>query len=801
MKNRNTVMLAALIALTLLLWLFVTLGTAAPQAIYEVNSSGDDADSSPGDGNCIAAKRECTLHAAIEEANLDGVASTIVFSNKMEISYPSLPALTEAGTTIDAANQWDGIWPNGRPGVKIIRPGYLDGILDIKADSIIVRGIEFVGAGGVGVNISGGSFSKIGGTAAGQRNVFLAGTGVNIQTTGFNHTVAGNYFGTWDGNNPVPSNIGIEIRTDGNFIEDNLIGSHTNAGIFIWGGNYNQIRRNIIGADKLKNSPLPNAIGLRMDSADLNIVGPSNTISGNTGPGIEMKRSDQNSFYGNDIGNGFTFGNGGDGLYVHTSNNNQLGLYPGNSIVRNGGHGIYITASDGNTIRHNSIGGNGLDGIFIDSGKETVIGGTDPTEINVLTGNGANGIHLSGSGTISSVVSGNEIGFSQSAFNAGNAQHGILIAGGSSSNKIGGLDTGAGNRIGFNDWSGIYLTGQDTQNNVVEGNIIGAPVNWGWEAPNGHHGISLYDGTHNNWIGWGNTIVASGWSGVGISNSHDNIVWFNRIGSDGADVKWGNTYYGVHIAGGANNVILFNDIAYSGVNDNRAGVRVEGAAATFNTINTNSIHDNGGVGIELLSGGNMSLGAPSISQASCQGPVSGSSCPGCKVELFSDTAEEGKIFEAAVTADAASGAFIWNGTPNGPNVTATSTDGLGNTSPFSTPASLEICNSAPSAAFKVTPPEGPLSTVFQFDASTSSDVEDSPSALDVRWDWEDDGTFDTNWSKNKTAEHQFNAGGLYTTRLEVRDSGDLIDAATNQIHVTEPTAASYRSFVPAMFIP
>ena len=84
-----------------------------------------------------------------------------------------------------------------------------------------MRGIEFLSGSGVGVHIGGsGSFNTIGGTGTGQRNVFVAGTGVQIQSNGFGNIVAGNYFGTWDGENSFPSDIGIFMRSDGNVIEN-----------------------------------------------------------------------------------------------------------------------------------------------------------------------------------------------------------------------------------------------------------------------------------------------------------------------------------------------------------------------------------------------------------------------------------------------------------------------------------------------------------------------------------------------------------------------------------------------------
>jgi PKD repeat protein len=92
-------------------------------------------------------------------------------------------------------------------------------------------------------------------------------------------------------------------------------------------------------------------------------------------------------------------------------------------------------------------------------------------------------------------------------------------------------------------------------------------------------------------------------------------------------------------------------------------------------------------------------------------------------------------------------------------------------------------NTAPNAAFTVNPTGGDTHTVFQFNASGSSDAEDVPSALEVRWDWENDGTWDTGWRTAKTASHTYSSSGAYTVRLRVRDTGGLTDSATRQVIV------------------
>src|SRR5256712_13431358 len=69
-------------------------------------------------------------------------------------------------------------------------------------------------------------------------------------------------------------------------------------------------------------------------------------------------------------------------------------------------------------------------------------------------------------------------------------------------------------------------------------------------------------------------------------------------------------------------------------------------------------------------------------------------------------------------------------------------------------------NTPPYANFSWTPASGDTSTVFVF-TSTSFDSQDPPNLLQVRWDWESDGVWDTAWSNDAMAPHQFAAPGTY----------------------------------------
>ncbi len=74
----------------------------------------------------------------------------------------------------------------------------------------------------------------------------------------------------------------------------------------------------------------------------------------------------------------------------------------------------------------------------------------------------------------------------------------------------------------------------------------------------------------------------------------------------------------------------------------------------------------------------------------------------------------------------------------------------------------------PAARFVTSPTWPKGNTTVTFDGSSSSS--DIPNAtLQYRWDWTDDGTWDTNWSTTPTATHVYGASGLHTAALQVQD--------------------------------
>ena len=79
-----------------------------------------------------------------------------------------------------------------------------------------------------------------------------------------------------------------------------------------------------------------------------------------------------------------------------------------------------------------------------------------------------------------------------------------------------------------------------------------------------------------------------------------------------------------------------------------------------------------------------------------------------------------------------------------------------------------------------------FNTIFTFDASGSSDLEDESSNLLYIWDWNDDGNWDTDTLSTMTATHRFTIAGSYTVRLKVIDTGHLTDEVTRNVLVESP---------------
>jgi hypothetical protein len=440
---------------------------------------------------------------------------------------------------------------------------------------------------------------------------------------------------------------------DGPLGRGNLVSGNGDIGILISGTGTmnNTVMGNLVGTDLSGASPLSNTYGIKVGyGAASNTVGgqiPSeaNIASGNEQCGILLHaNATDNRIMGNlvgtDISGTSAVGNGWNGVCIwNASTGNQIGgdqPGEGNLISGNYDNGISISDSDvtSNSVIGNFVGTdisgmaalpNGSNGIAIFEGaSDNIVGGSTPAERNLISGNAGDGVAIFRAGTSGNQILGNYIGTDVTGQISMSNACGVGIFDGASDNIVGGVDAGQANLISGNRWDGIWIYNAGTKDNHVAGNFIGTDSGGVDPLPNAQHGVCISDGAQRMTIGPGNTI------------------------------------------------------AY-----NQRGVRIVGADTLSNTITANSIFSNTGRGVSLASGGNGGIVSPTIETARSM-DASGTGPPNAIIELFSDAGDEGRFYEDTVTTTG-TGEWALSGSFRGPYLTATATDPAGNTSEFSEP--------------------------------------------------------------------------------------------------------------------
>ena len=106
-------------------------------------------------------------------------------------------------------------------------------------------------------------------------------------------------------------------------------------------------------------------------------------------------------------------------------------------------------------------------------------------------------------------------------------------------------------------------------------------------------------------------------------------------------------------------------------------------------------------------------------------------------------------------------------------------------------------NKPPTALINISPSSGiTTSTNVQFSDLSSIDDNTSQSNLVGRWDWEDDGNFDTGYSPLGYEYHTYLNPGTYIAKLEIKDEGGLTGTATRTISVSNSSVFNYSKFSP-----
>jgi hypothetical protein len=269
---------------------------------------------------------------------------------------------------------------------------------------------------------------------------------------------------------------------------------------------------------------------------------------------------------------------------------------------------------------------------------------------------------------------------------------GVALFGGAQNNMIGGDRSigagplGQGNLISGNGSFGLGLWDAGTSFNTIRGNYIGTDLRGATAWGSRRDGIHSNGANHNLVV---DNLIGGHGTGVYLCCVKDgyNTVTGNYIGTDARGMtNVGNQWAGIAVDRSGHNMIgPANVVAHNG----GPGIAVYAPDSLCNNITQNSIHDNGSMGIDLWDGGNTELAAPFIFDFDLgTGTVTGVTCANCAVEIFSDSRDEGGVYEGQTTADGA-GAFTFNKGASfaGPHLTATTTDADGNTSEFSVPTS------------------------------------------------------------------------------------------------------------------
>ncbi|MCK4783240.1 MAG: right-handed parallel beta-helix repeat-containing protein [Desulfobacteraceae bacterium] len=350
-----------------------------------------------------------------------------------------------------------------------------------------------------------------------------------------------------------------------------------------------------------------------------------------------------------------------------------------------------------------------------------------------------------------------------------NTQHGIALEWWSNENTI------TGNTLTNNDDSGIFL--ELSNNNNISGNRIFE--NGDKPVPQAH--------------------------GVYLKHSSNNNISGNEI--------YRNSAYGIELWGGATDD---NTISENEIYENYQSGILASTNPWYTVITDNYIHDNDYSGIILTdnvrgnevyyndveSNGNWGIyarGAPDsrvynnnfidnhkvINPNAKQAYSRDSGNMVFNLDPLLDPLIGGNYWSDWTTPDSDSDGFVDNPytIPGHPNPAYWAKDNL----PWANENGWESSPNRPPVANaggqnnQYTSAEGNFPNGITFDAIGSNDPDND--ALEFRWDFEDDGTWDTDWSSDPTAYNWWRDDWEGNARVEVTD-GQLTDSDTAEVIIT-----------------
>lgn len=573
-----------------------------PEKRTVVNSVDDDRDSVIDDkcdtGQTVQRngmpEPECTLRAAIMEANASPNRNTIVFD---------IPDFS--GTPI--------IRTSGLPAIE--HPVSILGSTHSSADRVVIDGSS-AGTSSPGIRAIGGEnlFESL-------VIVNFSGHGIDIQSD-FN-VVIDSFVGLDSDGGTIAANsrCGISLSdANSNVIggaqsdQRNVVSGNGLHGICISGGGGNRILGNHIGTDLTGENQKSNQnSGISITDSTDNEIGasssvaglpPGNLISGNLEYGVMIHSASRgNRVLGNMIGlksdGDSELSNQRSGVFIASPNNTVGdGSVTGRNVISgNREHGIEVVMRGDETIITSNFVGtnrsgdqavkNHQNGVRISRASRNRIGGSQSDEGNLISGNGIHGVLVEGeigSGSpfraSDNQILGNRIGVKLGGTEAlGNGANGVMLQKAASRNIVGGVRVwspnlrcgGPCNLISGNLQDGIGISNVSADSNRVEGNLIGLSADGRSSLKNHRDGVHVSDGPKENSIGAvlpqgeppgtdkGNVISGNGRHGVFVGHDQPpsppmtsnrikgNIIGLNVVAS--SLVR--NVSNGVHLTDGS----------------------------------------------------------------------------------------------------------------------------------------------------------------------------------------------------------------------------------------------------------
>ena len=306
--------------------------------------------------------------------------------------------------------------------------------------------------------------------------------------------------------------------------------------------------------------------------------------------------------------------------------------------------------------------------------------------------------------------------------------------------------------------------------------------------------------TNCTWSAWarecsnvtmmGNEVTKSSAMGIGIQNCNNCNISHNEVWDCGIDAM------GFHLAGMENATVFSNNASYI----RQTGVYLDLSSHVL--VTRNSVMNTEYWGFQISRFGNSTV-ADNIVANTCYWYwlSSGGNCTYYHNDFMnnSDTSHSFRSAPDEWDLGYPGGGNYWSnytGYDNlsGPDQNLSGPDGIGDT-PIVIDDEGNVDHyplmsrcapvAPPVASLQARDDIGNTTTEFAFDAWNSTDDEDPVEWLDVRWDWEGDGIWDTSWSREKRVSHTFGSPGLYNVTIQARDDDGLMNTTSIEVVVHE----------------